>query len=234
MAREIAFLLNGAVETVSDVPPTTTLLQYLRRRKRLTGTKEGCAEGDCGACTVVLGDPVEDGTLCHRAANACILFLPMVHGRAVTTVEGLGGGASGEALHPGPARFRRASRLPVRLLHPGFRDVGLCGVAGRRTAGQAQRRRPDGRQPVPLHRLRADHRRNAFPELGGPAERGTRRRKGGHPVVAECRGRRLRWPTNMAASAGTGRPGRWTNWRRCTRRIPTPPSSPARPMSACG
>ena len=54
MARTIAFLLNGAVETVSDVPPTTTLLQYLRRNKGLTGTKEGCAEGDCGACTVAL------------------------------------------------------------------------------------------------------------------------------------------------------------------------------------
>ena len=124
MAREIAFLLNGAVETVSDVPPTTTLLQYLRRRKRLTGTKEGCAEGDCGACTVVLGDPADAGPLRHtlryRAANACILFLPMVHGRAVTTVEGLGGGAAGDALHPVQRAFVDCHASQCGFCTPGF------------------------------------------------------------------------------------------------------------------
>ncbi len=124
MTREIAFLLNGAVETVSGVPPTMTLLQYLRRRKRLTGTKEGCAEGDCGACTVVLGDPAADsagdGTLRHRAANACILFLPMVHGRAVTTVEGLGGGAPGEALHPVQRAFVEHHASQCGFCTPGF------------------------------------------------------------------------------------------------------------------
>ena len=124
MAQPITFLLNGAVETVSDVPPTTTLLQYLRRRKGLTGTKEGCAEGDCGACTVVLGDPADDGTTRHRAANACILFLPMMHGRSVTTVEGLGrsDGAApvGAAGHPVQRAFVEHHASQCGFCTPGF------------------------------------------------------------------------------------------------------------------
>ncbi len=124
MAQAIAFLLNGAVETVSDVPPTTTLLQYLRRRKGLTGTKEGCAEGDCGACTVALGDPSGDGALRHRAANACVLFLPMVHGRTVTTVEGLGraagAGPNGADLHPVSRAFVDYHASQCGFCTPGF------------------------------------------------------------------------------------------------------------------
>ncbi len=124
MARTIAFLLNGAVETVSDVPPTTTLLQYLRRNKGLTGTKEGCAEGDCGACTVALGDPAENGEIRHRAANACILFLPMVHGRSVTTVEGLGRGSGpvpvGADMHPVPRAFVEHHASQCGFCTPGF------------------------------------------------------------------------------------------------------------------
>ncbi len=124
MAQPITFLLNGAVETVSDVPPTTTLLQYLRRHKGLTGTKEGCAEGDCGACTVVLGDPADDGALRHRAANACILFLPMMHGRSVTTVEGLGrsNGAApvGAAGHPVQCAFVEHHASQCGFCTPGF------------------------------------------------------------------------------------------------------------------
>lgn len=96
MTREIAFLLNGAVETVSGVPPTMTLLQYLRRRKRLTGTKEGCAEGDCGACTVVLGIP-DGGGLRHEAVNSCLMTVPQLAGRALVTIEGL---ADNGRLHP--------------------------------------------------------------------------------------------------------------------------------------
>ena len=124
MARTIAFLLNGAVETVSDVPPTTTLLQYLRRNKGLTGTKEGCAEGDCGACTVALGDPAENGEIRHRAANACILFLPMVHGRSVTTVEGLGRGSgpvpAGADMHPVPRAYVGHHASQCGFCTPGF------------------------------------------------------------------------------------------------------------------
>jgi xanthine dehydrogenase small subunit len=90
---EVAFLLNGTPVTLGDVPPTRTLLDYLREEAGLKGTKEGCNEGDCGACTVVVQD--EDGI---RALNACILFLPQLHGKSVRTVEGLSG-PDGQ-LHP--------------------------------------------------------------------------------------------------------------------------------------
>ena len=90
---EIAFLLNGTPVRVADAPPTRTLLDWLREGKGLTGTKEGCNEGDCGACTVMVTD--EGGS---RALNACILFLPQLHGKAVRTVEGLS--APDGRLHP--------------------------------------------------------------------------------------------------------------------------------------
>lgn len=85
---EIAFQLNGTPVRLAGVAPTRTLLDWLRENRGLCGTKEGCNEGDCGACTVVVSD--EDGA---RALNACILFLPQLHGKAVRTVEGLAGPA---------------------------------------------------------------------------------------------------------------------------------------------
>jgi len=81
----VSFLLNGEPVTIDGVPPTRTLLDWLRSRG-LTGTKEGCNEGDCGACTVMISD--EAGA---RALNACILFLPQLQGKSVRTVEGIAG-----------------------------------------------------------------------------------------------------------------------------------------------
>jgi len=89
----ITFLLNGETVCVADQPPTRTLLDWLRERRGLTGTKEGCNEGDCGACTVMVSDA--DGA---RALNACILFLPQLDGKAVRTVEGMA--APDGRLHP--------------------------------------------------------------------------------------------------------------------------------------
>ncbi|MGE4324674.1 MAG: xanthine dehydrogenase small subunit, partial [Pseudodonghicola sp.] len=89
----IRFLLNGETVELSDVAPTLTLLEWLRETRGLTGTKEGCNEGDCGACTVMVRD--SEGA---RALNACILFLPQLDGKAVRTVEGLAG-PDGQ-LHP--------------------------------------------------------------------------------------------------------------------------------------
>src|SRR3546814_7327547 len=83
----IRFVRAGRVETLDGVDPTLTILQWLRRRG-LTGTKEGCAEGDCGACTVVLGD-LDGDRIRYRAANACILFVPALDGRLLMTVEDL-------------------------------------------------------------------------------------------------------------------------------------------------
>jgi xanthine dehydrogenase small subunit len=88
----VRFLLNGE-PAEAEVPPTTTLLDWLRERCGLTGTKEGCNEGDCGACSVMVTDGAG-----ARALNACILFLPQLQGKAVRTVEGIAG--PGGALHP--------------------------------------------------------------------------------------------------------------------------------------
>jgi xanthine dehydrogenase small subunit len=90
---EITFLLNGETVRVRQDAPTTTLLDWLREERGLTGTKEGCNEGDCGACTVMVTDHAG-----ARALNACILFLPQVHGKAVRTVEGIAGPEG--RLHP--------------------------------------------------------------------------------------------------------------------------------------
>ncbi|GAA6147701.1 xanthine dehydrogenase small subunit [Pseudooceanicola nitratireducens] len=93
----ISFHLNGdRVDLSPEVPPTTTLLDYLREARGLTGTKEGCNEGDCGACTVMVTDPDSDQAV--KALNACILFLPQLHGKSVRTVEGMA--APDGALHP--------------------------------------------------------------------------------------------------------------------------------------
>jgi xanthine dehydrogenase small subunit len=90
------FTLNGERVLVEGVAATTTLLDWLRRNGR-TGTKCGCAEGDCGACTVALVERDANGRATYRAINSCIALLPMFAGREIVTVEGL---ASGSALHP--------------------------------------------------------------------------------------------------------------------------------------
>ncbi|WP_222105761.1 xanthine dehydrogenase small subunit [Paraburkholderia sp. BCC1885] len=96
--QTIRFYHRGAVREVQGVPATRTVLQHLREDLHCTGTKEGCAEGDCGACTVVLGELDGDGRLTLKAVNACIQFLPTLHGRALLTVEDLR--AADGALHP--------------------------------------------------------------------------------------------------------------------------------------
>src|SRR5579863_6814869 len=90
MAEAIRFLLGEALREIAIDDPTVTVLNYLRGRERRMGTKEGCAEGDCGACTVALGE-VESGRIVYRAVNSCIQFLPTLHGRQLLTVEDLAG-----------------------------------------------------------------------------------------------------------------------------------------------
>jgi xanthine dehydrogenase molybdopterin binding subunit/xanthine dehydrogenase small subunit len=88
--------INGAVVEVRDVSSNENLLNFLRR-SRLTGSKEGCAEGDCGACSVVLVDHDAAGRPAYRAINSCLALLPSLAGREILTVEGIGCPAS---LHP--------------------------------------------------------------------------------------------------------------------------------------
>ena len=92
----IECIINGNAVVIKNPSPTTTLLDYLREQAGLTGTKEGCNEGDCGACTVLVSD-IHQGDVRHRALNACILFLPQLHHQSVRTVEGV---AEGERMHP--------------------------------------------------------------------------------------------------------------------------------------
>ncbi len=84
------FLLNGERMRVAGVATTTTLLDWLRGSGR-TGSKQGCAEGDCGACSVALVERDANGKATYRAINSCIALLPMFAGREVVTVEGLAG-----------------------------------------------------------------------------------------------------------------------------------------------
>lgn len=87
----VRFLLDGDIVTLTDVDPTATLVDHLRYAMKRTGTKVGCAEGDCGACTVLVGEANTAGdTVDWRAVNSCIQFLPMLDGKAVMTVESLG------------------------------------------------------------------------------------------------------------------------------------------------
>ncbi len=97
MKDSIRFILNGEDIALTDVGPTETLLDFLRLKRRLTGTKEGCAEGDCGACTVLVGR-LADGKLSYESVNACIRFIGSLHATHVVTVEHLAG--RNGALHP--------------------------------------------------------------------------------------------------------------------------------------
>src|SRR5689334_3816439 len=96
MRRAIRYLHRGRVETLEAFDPKEMLLDHVRLRLGLTGTKEGCNEGDCGACTVALGRPV-DGRVVYEPVNACILLTGMIDGRELVVVEDL---AEAGQLHP--------------------------------------------------------------------------------------------------------------------------------------
>jgi xanthine dehydrogenase small subunit len=125
----IRFLLDGETIEVEDPDPAGTVLDYLRYTLRRTGTKEGCAEGDCGACTVLLGELAGEG-VAWRAVNACILFLPMLDGKALKTVESLGG------THPVQRELIERHGSQCGFCTPGFvmslygRSIGAAGTRG--------------------------------------------------------------------------------------------------------
>ena len=128
----IRFVLDGAVIEVEEPDPTGTVLDHLRYALRRTGTKEGCAEGDCGACTILLGE-LDGEAVRWRAVNACILFLPMLDGKAILTVESL---SQGGALHPVQRAMADGHGSQCGFCTPGFvmslyaRSIGAAGTVG--------------------------------------------------------------------------------------------------------
>lgn len=116
----IRFLLGEELRTAYAVDPTRTVLQYLREDLGRTGTKEGCAEGDCGACTVVLAERVVDECgerLRYRAVNSCIQFVPTLDGKGLLTIETL---RHGEALHPVQQAMVNCHGSQCGFCTPGF------------------------------------------------------------------------------------------------------------------
>ena len=122
---EIRFFHRGQIVRLHDMPATRSVLDWLREDQRCTGTKEGCNEGDCGACTVVLGELPERTDSADQAVrglrlrpvNACIKFMPSLHGKALFTVEDLRGP---KGLHPAQQALVDCHGSQCGFCTPGF------------------------------------------------------------------------------------------------------------------
>jgi xanthine dehydrogenase small subunit len=117
MSDAVRFVLDGRVREIEHVDPTLTVLRWLREVEHRCGTKEGCAEGDCGACTVVLGE-LHRGEVRYRAVNACLLFVPALDGKALITVESLAGRDG--SLHPVQRAMVECHASQCGFCTPGF------------------------------------------------------------------------------------------------------------------
>ncbi len=135
--QPIRFYHRGAVVEVNGPHPTRSVLDWLREDARCTGTKEGCNEGDCGACTVVVGELTEDGGLALKTVNACLQFLPTLDGKALFTVEDVSSAVDGstdrspEGPRAGPGAAQRPARPEApppgqRPLHPAQQAMVEC------------------------------------------------------------------------------------------------------------
>ncbi len=116
MSEPIRFFYQGSTHSVENASPTRTVLQHLREDLHCTGTKEGCAEGDCGACTVVIGE-LQDGQVRMKSVNACIQMLPTLDGKALFTVEDL---KQRETLHPVQQALVECHGSQCGFCTPGF------------------------------------------------------------------------------------------------------------------
>lgn len=138
----IDFYLNGQRRQCTDVSPDTSVLELLRTQLGQTGTKEGCASGDCGACTVSIGEPDGQGGLNYHSANACITPAHQLSGCHLVTVEGL---SRGDALHP-----VQAAMVDCHGSQCGFCTPGI--IMSLFTLHEEQRRRP---APLTQERMEA-------------------------------------------------------------------------------
>lgn len=117
MSDAVRFILDDEVKELRGLDPTLTVLNYLRTVERKCGTKEGCAEGDCGACTVILGERA-GGRMRYRAVNACILFAPTLDGKQLITVENLK--QPDGSLHPVQRALVECNGSQCGFCTPGF------------------------------------------------------------------------------------------------------------------
>ncbi|MCR5868924.1 xanthine dehydrogenase small subunit [Aquincola sp. J276] len=117
--QPVRFHHRGRIVDVSGVHPTRSVLDWLREDAHCTGTKEGCNEGDCGACTVVVGELDEAGALKLQTVNSCIQFVPTLHGKALFTVEDLKAQCAG-TLHPVQQAMVECHGSQCGFCTPGF------------------------------------------------------------------------------------------------------------------
>lgn len=137
--RPVRFLHRGRTVEVAAAEPTRTVLQWLREDAHCTGTKEGCAEGDCGACTVVVGELEAGGALALKPVNACIRFLPTLDGKALFTVEDVA--AADGTLHPVQQAMVDCHGSQCGFCTPGFVMSLWAGYENHRAAGTRPTRR---------------------------------------------------------------------------------------------
>lgn len=128
----VRFLLGWESVEVSVKDTHQTLLQYLRTSARLTGSKEGCAEGDCGACSVIVGG-YRDGSISYRAVNGCVLFLPSMDGKQILTIEHMDVGG----LHPVQSAMAELHGAQCGFCTPG---IVMALIAHQLNGGSTDRR----------------------------------------------------------------------------------------------
>jgi len=126
-SRPLRFFHRGAVVALQGLPATTTVLGWLREHAHCTGTKEGCNEGDCGACTVLVGELQADGQVGFKPVNSCLQWMPTLDGKALVTVEDLGGS------HPAQRAMVACHGSQCGFCTPGF-VMSLAGCAERHAA----------------------------------------------------------------------------------------------------
>ena len=232
MRDKVRFLLGHELVELDRVDPTQTVLDWLRLERRRTGTKEGCNEGDCGACTVVVAKPRGD-RLDYRAVNACIQFVATLDGCQLLTVEDLK--AADGRLHPVQQAMVDCHGSQCGFCTPGFvmSMFALTRTADTQPDEEAiddalagNLCRCTGYAPIVRamqQAYAADARHDAIEATAATTLAA---------AAARCTTTR-RWRSVTAAAASSLRPPSMRS-RTCFWPSPAPPSSPAAPMSACG